>query len=188
MNIAIYCGSSFGNKQIYQEKALEIAKALKKYKFNMVYGGSIAGIMGIVSNEALKLGLEVTGVITYNLEDKEIANKNLKTLYKVETMRERKAMMEKLSDAFIALPGGYGTFEEIFEIMSNTQIGMHNKPCAFYNVNGYYNNLIMFLQNCVDEGFLTKRHFDMLIFSDDIDEIFQKIINYIPPKSKWEDN
>lgn len=186
MNIAIYCGSNLGNNQIYQTKALEVAKTFAKYKFNIVYGGSLAGIMGIVSNEALRLGVEVTGIITYNLEKKELANKNLKTLYKVETMRERKAMMEKLSDAFIALPGGYGTFEEIFEVISNTQIGMHGKPCAFYNINGYYNNLILFLKNCVEEGFLTKRHFDMLIFSDNIEEIFQKIINYTPPKSKWE--
>lgn len=186
MKIAIYCGSSFGNNEIYSKKAIEVAKALAKHKLDMVYGGSVSGLMGIISNEALKNGVKVTGVITHTLESKEISNKNLKELYKVNMIRERKALMESLSDAFIAMPGGYGTFEEIFEVISNTQMGEHKKPCAFYNINGYYDKLLQFLYSCSKEGFFHKKYVDMLIVSDNIEEIIEKIKQYKAPNAKWE--
>ncbi len=186
MNVAIYCGSSFGNDKIYEESTKLLAQKLAENNLNIVYGGSLQGLMGIISNESLKFNNTVTGVITYDLINKEIENKNISKIYKVETINQRKEKMEQLSDAFIAMPGGYGTFEEIFEVISSSQIGYHQKPCAFFNINGYYDQLILFLKNCVKEGFIKETYVDMLIVSDDIDEIIEKILTYQAPKAKWE--
>ena len=186
MNVAIYCGSSFGNNKIYEESTKVLAKKLAIKKFNIVYGGSLQGLMGIVSNESLKYNNTVTGVITYDLVSKEIENTNITKIYKVDTMNQRKEMMEDLSDAFITIPGGYGTFEEIFSVISATQLGHHQKPCAFYNINGYYDKLIEFFYSCSNSGFMDRRFVDMLIVSDNIDEIIEKIKNYEAPKAKWD--
>ena len=186
MNVAIYCGSSFGNNKIYEESTKLLAQKLAEKGLNIVYGGSIQGLMGIISNESLKFNNSVTGVITHDLIDKEIENKNITTIYKVETINQRKEKMEQLSDAFIAMPGGYGTFDEIFEVISSAQIGYHKKPCVFFNINGYYDHLIAFLKNCVKEGFIKETYVDMLIVSDNIDEIIEKILTYQAPKAKWE--
>ncbi|XPV67396.1 MAG: TIGR00730 family Rossman fold protein [Halarcobacter sp.] len=186
MNIAIYCGSSYGNDKKYNEKAKEVIKYLSTKEVNIVYGGSNSGLMSTISNEAISYGMNITGVITHKLALKEIENKNLNEIFKVNNIRERKAKMEELSDAFLALPGGFGTLEEISEVFTSIQIGNHNKPCALYNLDGYYNKLIDFLQNCVDEGFLKQNHLDAIIISDDIEYIYNSFINYTPPKSKWE--
>ena len=185
MNVAIYCGSSFGNDIIYEESTRILAKKLALKKLNIVYGGSLQGLMGIISNESLKHNNMVTGVITYDLVTKEIENKNITKIYKVDTMNQRKAKMEELADAFIAIPGGYGTLDETFSVLTPAQIGHHEKPFAFYNVNGYYDKLIDFLENCVKEGFIGKNFVDMLIISDNIDEIISKIQSYKAPKNKW---
>lgn len=186
MNIAIYCGSSFGNNPIYEEATKLLAQKLASKKHNIVYGGSLQGLMGIVSNEALKYGSEVYGVITYDLIDKEIENPNITQIYKVNTINHRKEKMEELSDAFISLPGGYGTLEEMMEVLSSAQIGYHKKPSVFFNVNGYYDKLLDFLRNCEKEGFIGSNYVDMIIVSDNIDEIIERISNYKAPKSKWE--
>ncbi len=186
MNVAIYCGSSFGNKEIYKEKTIELAKKLAKNGFSIVYGGSKQGLMGIISNESIKHNNTVTGVITYDLVNKELENTAISKIYKVDSMKERKAKMEELSSAFITLPGAYGTFEEIIDVIASAQIGLHKKPCAFVNIDGYYDKLIEFFYESAKNGFMDKRFVDMLIVSDDIDEIIEKIKNYEPPKSKWE--
>ncbi|RBQ29183.1 LOG family protein [Aliarcobacter vitoriensis] len=186
MNLAIYCGSAFGNSKIYEEQAILLAKKLSKNNINIVYGGSKQGIMGIISNESLKLNNNVIGVITFDLASKELENENLSTIFKVETINQRKAKMEELSDGFIALPGGYGTFDEIFDVISSAQIGYHKKPCAFLNINGYYDKLKEFLENCAKEGFIKQEHVDMLIFSDNIDDLLKQILDYKAPKAKWE--
>ncbi len=186
MNIAIYCGSNYGNDKIYIKSAKEVIGFLAKKEVNIVYGGSNSGLMSIISNEALSLGMNVTGVITHKLALKELENLNLTEIYKVNNIRERKAKMEELSDAFIALPGGFGTLEEISEVFTSIQIGTHTKPCALYNLNGYYDKLIDFLQNCINEGFLQQEHLDAVIISDDIRYIYQAFENYNAPKSKWE--
>lgn len=186
MNVAIYCGSAFGNSKIYEEKTIELAEKLSINNINIVYGGSKQGLMGVVSNKSLSLGNKVTGVITFDLVGKELENTNISKIYKVDTMKERKAKMEELSDAFIALPGGYGTFEEIIDVIASSQIGYHKKPCAFVNINGYYDKLIEFFYSCSNSGFMDKRFVDMLIVSDDIDEIIEKIKSYQAPKAKWD--
>ena len=186
MKIAIYCGSSFGNNKIYEESTKLLAQKLAKNNLNIVYGGSIQGLMGIISNESLKCNNTVIGVITHDLINKEIENTNITKIYKVETINQRKEKMEELSDAFIAMPGGYGTFDEIFEVISSAQIGYHKKPCVFFNINGYYDHLVKFLENSVKEGFINKTYVDMIIVSEDIDEIIEKILTYQAPKAKWE--
>lgn len=186
MNIAIYCGSSFGNDEIYEKTATEVIHFLKEKNASIVYGGSKSGLMGVISHEAMSLDMEVLGVITHNLADKEIENKSITKLFRVDNLRNRKEKMEELSDAFIALPGGFGTLEEITEAFTSIQIGLHTKPCALYNVNGYYDDLIGFLNNCVDHGFIDKRHLDAIIVSDDIDFIYKSFEKYQAPKNKWE--
>ena len=185
MNVAIYCGSSFGNNKIYEETTKLLAQKLALKKINIVYGGSLQGLMGVISNESLRLNNKVIGVITHDLVSKEIENKNITQIYKVDTMNQRKEKMAELADAFIAIPGGYGTLEEIFDVITSAQIGYHKKPCAFLNINGYYDKLLEFLKNSVKEGFIAKDYVDMLIVSDDIDEILEKISTYKAPKDKW---
>lgn len=186
MNIAIYCGSSLGNNKIYEEQTKVLAQKLAEKNLNIVYGGSLQGLMGVISNESLKHNNTVTGVITYDLVSKELENPNITKIHKVNTMDERKQMMEDLADAFIALPGGYGTFEEIIDVIASSQIGYHKKPCAFVNINGYYDKLIEFFYSCSNSGFMDRRFVDMLIVSDNIDEIIEKIKNYEAPKAKWD--
>ena len=185
MNVAIYCGSSFGNNKIYEETTKLLAQKLALKKINIVYGGSLQGLMGVISNESLRLNNKVIGVITHDLVSKEIENKNITQIYRVDTMNQRKEKMSELADAFIAIPGGYGTLEEIFDVITSAQIGYHKKPCAFLNINGYYDKLLEFLKNSVKEGFIAKDYVDMLIVSDDIDEILEKISTYKAPKDKW---
>lgn len=186
MNIAIYCGSSFGNDQVYESHAKKIIQSLSKKNVTIIYGGSQSGIMGTISNEALYLNMQVFGVITYNLINKEILNPNITKIYKVNTIRERKAKMEELSDAFIGFPGGFGTLEELSEVFTSIQIGTHSKPCALYNLDGYFDNLIDFLQSCVNKGFIKQSHLDAIIVSDDIEYIYNSFLNYNSPKNKWE--
>lgn len=186
MNIAIYCGSSFGNENIYEQKAKEIINYLSKKDVSIVYGGSKSGLMGIISKEAMTSGLKVYGVITKDLAKKEIINNDISKIYQVEDIRERKAKMEELADVFLAIPGGYGTLEEISEVFTSIQIGTHGKPCALYNLNGYYDKLIEFLKNCVNEGFIKQLHLDAIIISDDINYIYNSFLNYKAPKNKWE--
>lgn len=186
MNIAIYCGSSFGKNKVYEQKAKEIINYLSKKDVTIIYGGSKSGLMGTISNEAISKGLEVKGVITKELASKEILNENITKIYQVTNIRQRKAKMEELSDAFLGIPGGYGTLEELSEVFTSIQIGTHNKPCALYNLNGYYNKLIEFLQNCANEGFIKQIHLDSIIVNDDIDYIYNSFLNYKAPKNKWE--
>jgi len=185
MNIAVYCGSSLGKNKTYENSCKKLIKEFSQNNFNIVYGGSQSGLMGTISNEAIKLNMEVIGVITQDLADKERENKNISKIFKVENIKQRKNKMEELSDGFIALPGGFGTFDEIFEVLTLNQIGEYIKPCAFFNVNGFYDKLIEFLYNSSEEGFIEKRFVEMIIISDDEKEIVEKLQNYKGPKNKW---
>lgn len=188
MRICVFCGSSAGNQPVYIQAARQLGAALADTSIGLVYGGAQVGLMGAVADAALAAGGEVTGVIPQHLVERELAHTGLTRLHEVSSMHERKAMMADLSDGFVALPGGVGTFEELFEIWTWAQLGHHQKPCALLNVGGYYDKLIAFLDHATSEGFMKPAYRDMLIVADDVDSLLARIHAYEPPKvAKWMD-
>ena len=161
--VALYCGSRSGNNPIYLEKAVALAQNIAEHGFGLVYGGASIGLMGQVADAVIQHGGEAVGVIPEFMLDYEIAHHNLTELHVVRTMHERKAMMAERASAFIALPGGLGTFEEILEIATWGQLNQHQKPMMLYNVNGFYDALIVQLDHAVQEGFLPPQHRAKLI-------------------------
>lgn len=180
--IALYCGSRFGNNPIYQETAIQLAKGIAEHGFGIVYGGASIGLMGQVADTVTEHGGEVVGVIPEFILDYEVAHKNLTELHIVTNMHARKAMMAERASAFVALPGGLGTFEEILEIATWGQLNQHQKPMMLYNVNGFYNHMIAQLDHAVQEGFLPPQHRAKLIVYETEDEIFSAIRNLHTPK------
>ncbi len=185
MIIGIFCGSSAGNNAAYMAAAREVGQVLAQANIPIVYGGGRVGLMGAVADAALAHGGDVTGVMPRSLVEREIAHPGLTRLDVVQNMHERKARMAELATAFIALPGGAGTLEEIFEQWTWAQLGLHHKPCGFYNVEGYYNPLLEMTANMVKEGFLHQRYADMLPFSHCLSDLLQCFKQYRPPVSKW---
>jgi uncharacterized protein (TIGR00730 family) len=175
--IAVFCGSAMGNMLIYQEASLELARILHQNGIGLVYGGGNIGLMGILADEMLKLGSEVTGVIPKKLVDFEVAHTGLTHLYIVDTMQERKTMMMKLSDAFIIMPGGIGTLDEFFEVLTYKQLGYHAKTIAVLNINGFYDTLIDLLDNLIDQGFLNRQHTESIIIKDSPSDLVEEIIS-----------
>ena len=179
--IALYCGSRSGNKPIYREKAIELAQGIADHGFGIVYGGASIGLMGQVADSVLEHHGEVVGVIPEFMLDYEVAHSKLTELHIVQTMHERKALMAERASAFVALPGGLGTFEEILEIATWGQLNQHQKPMILYNVNGFYNALIAQLDHAVQEGFLPPQHRAKLIVCNCIEEIYTTIKNLSMP-------
>ncbi|WP_151825633.1 LOG family protein [Acinetobacter ursingii] len=179
--IALYCGSRSGNKPIYREKVIELAKGIAEQGFGIVYGGASIGLMGQVADTVLEHHGEVVGVIPEFMLDYEVAHAQLTELHVVHTMHERKSMMADRASAFVALPGGLGTFEEILEIATWGQLNQHQKPMILYNVNGFYNALIAQLDHAVQEGFLPPQHRAKLIVCHCIEEIYTTIKNLNQP-------
>lgn len=179
--IALYCGSRAGNKPIYREKAIELAQGIAEQGFGIVYGGASIGLMGQVADTVLENAGEVVGVIPEFMLDYEVAHSKLTELHVVQTMHERKAMMADRANAFIALPGGLGTFEEILEIATWGQLNQHQKPMILYNVNGFYEALIAQLDHAVEEGFLPPQHRAKLIVCQSLEEIYTAIKNLNVP-------
>lgn len=186
-SIAVYCGSSMGKHDIYQQKAVEFAKEMVKRDIALVYGGASVGIMGTVADTILSLGGKAIGVIPSLLEEREISHKNLTELYKVETMHQRKGKMIELADAFVALPGGFGTLEEYAEVFTWSQIGLHTKPCALVNVNNYWQPLIDMTNKMADEGFLHEKYRHMAIVNDSPAALIDSFESYIAPPVKTYD-
>jgi uncharacterized protein (TIGR00730 family) len=180
--IALYCGSRSGNKAIYQEKAIALAKGIADHGLGIVYGGASIGLMGQVADTVIENGGEVVGVIPEFMLDYEIAHNNLTELHVVQSMHERKAMMADRASAFIALPGGLGTFEEILEVATWGQLNQHQKPMILYNVNGFYDHLIQQLDHAVLEGFLPPQHRAKLIVCQSSQQIFNALQNLNSPK------
>lgn len=180
--IALYCGSQFGNKPIYKEKAIHLARSLAEQGFGIVYGGASIGLMGQVADTVTEYGGEVVGVIPEFMLDYEIAHSTLTELHIVQTMHERKAMMAERASAFVALPGGLGTFEEILEVATWGQLNQHQKPMMLYNVNGFYDHMIAQLDHAVAEGFLPPQHRAKLIVCNHADQIINAIKNLASPK------
>ncbi|AKE59876.1 TIGR00730 family Rossman fold protein [Citrobacter farmeri] len=184
-SIGIFCGSSEGHSPVYMQAAREAGTFLAQAGLGIVYGGGRVGLMGAVADSALQHGGHVTGVMPVSLVEREIAHTGLTDLQVVENMHQRKDRMAALSSAFIALPGGAGTLEEIFEQWTWGQLGIHNKPCAFYNMNDFYQPLQVMVQKMADEGFMKQSYVDMLFFSDSLPEIVEYFATYTPPASKW---
>jgi uncharacterized protein (TIGR00730 family) len=184
--ITVFCGSSSGTEEIYTSKATLLGETLAKRNIELVYGGAKVGLMGAVADGVLSEGGKVIGVLPNFLGSKEIAHPKLTQLILVDTMHERKTKMNDLSDGVIALPGGFGTLDELFEMLTWAQLGLHKKPIAILNVDGYYDALIVFVQTMVDKGLLKEVNQKMLLVSDTINELLDKMENYVAPKvGKW---
>lgn len=185
-NVCVFCGSGLGTNTLFSECVIDLGKYLAVNKYKLVYGGANVGLMGVLADSVLENGGEVVGIMPKHLVDKEVAHLNLPELFMTDTMQERKQLMIEKSDAFISLPGGFGTFDELFEVLTLNQLGIIHKPCAIYNVNGYFDNFLSQLDVCVKEKLLRQEHADMLITDDELMNLFIKINNYSPEKiDKW---
>ncbi len=184
--ICVYCGSSPGKFPEYLESACTLARELVKRDIGLVYGGASVGIMGKIADTVLEGGGEVIGVIPQSLVEKEVSHHGLTELKIVESMHERKAIMADISDGFIALPGGLGTIEELFEVLTWSQLGFHKKPCALLNVKQYYDNLSLFLDHAVAQEFIKDVHREMLLVEEEPDKLLELMAVYHPPVvDKW---
>lgn len=184
--ISVFCGSSSGTNDIYEKHAFRLGQTLAERQIGLVYGGTNVGLMNSVANGALSRGGEVTGVLPVFINNVGIAHKEITKLILVETMHERKTRMNELSDGVIALPGGFGTLEEFFEALTWGQLGLHHKPVGILNVNGFYNSLIGLTKTMVNEGFLKEVNRQMLLVSEDTDDLLDQMQNYVAPSvGKW---
>jgi uncharacterized protein (TIGR00730 family) len=186
MRICVYAGSNPGAKEAYGEAAAELARLLASRGIGVVYGGGKVGLMGILADAALAAGGEVIGVIPQDLVDREVGHDGLTELRVVGSMHERKALMAELSDAFVALPGGAGTLEELIEIYTWSQLGLHAKPMGVLNVLGYYDGLAALLDHAVEEGFLRPQHRAALQTADTPAELMERFVGWRPATvGKW---
>ena len=157
-SVCVFCGSAVGARETYARAAVELAEEIARRGMRLVYGGGNIGLMGILADAAIERGVHVTGVIPRGLADKELAHHGVTNLEIVDSMHARKALMAEVSDGFLALPGGIGTFEEWFEVLTWTQLGIHRKPCGLLDVDGYFGHLLSMLDRSVEEGFLKPKH------------------------------
>lgn len=177
-SVCVYCGSSAGNSPVHTQAAVQLAKHMVDRQLGLVYGGGNVGLMKVIADEVRRLGGHVTGVIPQALQERELAHADLSHLYVVANMHERKAKMAELSDGFIALPGGIGTLEELFEMFTWLQLGFHQKPLGLLNVDGYYDLLLQFLTHAVDSEFLKPEHHALLLRSSNPDHLLQQMQHF----------
>ncbi|MCA8967541.1 MAG: TIGR00730 family Rossman fold protein [Planctomycetes bacterium] len=186
--VCVFCGSSPGRRPAYVETARALGRLLAARGIGVVYGGASIGVMGAVADGALEAGGEVIGVIPERLAVREVSHDGLTAMHVVKTMHERKAMMADLSDAFVALPGGIGTFEELFEVWTWGQLGMHRKPCALLDVEDYYAPLRAFIAHSREEGFLRDRCVEMLLVATTGEELLERLVAWQPVSApQWID-
>lgn len=184
--ICVYCGSNTGVRPEYSQAAEDLADVLVRHEIELVYGGAHKGMMGVIADRVLQQGGNVHGVIPKMLLEKEIAHEGLTKLHVVKSMHDRKSMMAALSDGFIALPGGYGTLEELIEIVTWGQLRFHDKPVGILNVKGYFDSLLQYLDHSVTEGFLRPENRAMLIHDADPVRLIRKFERYTAPRvDKW---
>ncbi|MEH0018221.1 MAG: TIGR00730 family Rossman fold protein [Desulfobacter sp.] len=184
--VCVYCGSSDGRKKEYKAAARALGRTMLDRGIGLVYGGAQIGIMGEIANTVVNGGGEVIGIMPKSLADREIYHTGLTRLEIVDSMHERKAMMADFSDGFIALPGGLGTIEEIFEVLTWAQLGFHQKPCALLNALGYYDELSAFLNHSVAEGFVNTESRSMLMTEADPEQLLERFSTYQAPRvNKW---
>lgn len=185
-SICVFCGSSTGNEPEYTEAARTLGKTLAGANIRLIFGGGQVGLMGEVANATLAAGGEAIGVIPNSLVEREIAHTGLTDLHVVGSMHERKAMMSDLSEGFVALPGGTGTLEEFFEVLTLAQLGEHTKPCGLLNVAGYYDPLLAVFDHMVGKGFLSESNKALVIIESDPKALLAKLERYRPPETiKW---
>ncbi len=184
--ITVFCASSLGTEHIYEEQAYALGKTLAQRHIGLVYGGAKVGLMGAVANGVMENNGEAIGVLPHFLSSKEIAHEGLTKLILVDTMHERKNTMHELSDGVITLPGGFGTMEELFEMLTWAQLGLHKKPIGILNVNGFYDELISLIQSMVNNGLLKPINQQMLLVDTTIDGLLEKMNAYVAPEvAKW---
>ncbi|MCS4471253.1 TIGR00730 family Rossman fold protein [Clostridium botulinum] len=185
--ICVYSGSNLGLRSEYKESAKLLGKILAENKIELVYGGSRIGLMGEISNEVLRNNGKVIGVMPKGLFSGEMVHENLTKLIEVENMHERKQTMAELSDGFIALPGGLGTFEELFEVLSWAQLGIHKKPIGILNISNFFDPLLHMIKNACTEGFMNESNIKLISVSDTPSELAKQMKNYVPPlmENKW---
>jgi uncharacterized protein (TIGR00730 family) len=185
-SICVFCGSSPGNDPAYAEAASRLGRILAERDTTLVYGGGHVGLMGVVADAALGAGGDVIGVMPRSLVDREIGHTGLTKLHVVGSMHERKALMSELSDGFVALPGGNGTLEEFFEVLTWAQLGEHGKPCGLLNVAGYYDPLLAVFDRMVNRAFLKEEHRNLVLVEEDAKSLLERFEGYEPPKTvKW---
>jgi uncharacterized protein (TIGR00730 family) len=184
--ICVYCGSSLGSFPLYANTAEELGKLLVKHNYELVYGGGAAGTMGAVADAVMLAGGTVYGIIPEGLFGREVVHRGITHLEVVDSMHSRKARMAELADAFITLPGGIGTLEELFETLSWAQLGIHQKPVGLLNLNGFYDELLRFLDYVVKQGFIRPVHRNLLIVESDPEKLLERLNEFRPPLvSKW---
>ncbi len=180
--IAVFCGSGKGFNKIYEEAAISVGKYFASNEIGLVYGGGKIGLMGVVADTVLDLNGEVIGVIPNLLRSEEVAHKTITKMHITKKMSKRKVKISKLVDGYIALAGGFGTLDELFEALTLGQLNIETKPVGILNTNGFYNNILKQLDVMVKEGFLRQENRDMLLVANSIEDLIEKMDNYNPPK------
>lgn len=183
-SLCVYCGSSPGADPRYASGAQALARELAQRQITLVYGGGCVGLMGVVADAMLAAGGKVIGVIPRALMEKEVGHLQLTELRIVTSMHERKALMAQLADGFVALPGGIGTFEELFEIWTWSQLGIHSKPCALLNIAGYYDPLVDFLDHATRQGFIRQQQRDLLFTTTSPQDLIRHMACYVAPETR----
>ncbi len=184
--VVVFCGSSAGKAEVFKKGAFLLGAFLASRKIDLVYGGAQIGLMGAVADGVLLNGGQVTGVIPDFLAAKEIRHHHLTEMIVVKSMHERKLLLSEMCDGVIALPGGFGTLDELFEMLTWAQLGLHQKPIALFNIDGYFNDLIRFVNKVNENGFISDIHRSMIIVDDDAESLLNKMINYqAPPLPAW---
>lgn len=187
-SICVYCGSNHGVRSVYGDAAKRLAAVLAQRRITLVYGGGNVGLMGVLADAVLAAGGRVVGVIPGAFVDKEVAHTGLSDLHIVGTMHERKSLMAELADAFIALPGGLGTFEEFCEAATWSQLGIHRKACGLLNIEGYYDGLLSMLDHATNEQFIRPEHRSMIFSETDPERLIDNMSAFDPPQlRKWLD-
>jgi uncharacterized protein (TIGR00730 family) len=176
MRFCVFLGSSFGRLPAYREAAVALGRTLAERKIGVVYGGNVLGLMGALAETAYAAGAEVIGVIPHSIAEMEAARTELTKLHVVDTMHERKALMAQLSDAFIALPGGLGTFEELFEVWTWAKLGLQTKPIGLLNVAGFYDRLLAFIAQVETDGFVVPADHDLIVVADNVDDLIARLL------------
>jgi uncharacterized protein (TIGR00730 family) len=184
--ICVFCGSARGARPAYAESARQLGRALVARGVSLVYGGGHVGLMGVIADAVLEAGGEAIGVIPHALAAREVAHQGLTRLHVVNSMHERKAMMAALADAFVAMPGGFGTYEEFFEAVTWTQLGVHRKPCGLLNVNGFYDPIVQFLDRAVSEGFVKPEHRAAILVDTEAGPLLDALATVeLPEVARW---